>query len=234
MATARQLLDIARSDLGLTEYPKNSNNVKFNTWYYGKEVSGSAYPWCMAAVQYWCAKAGVELPLKTASCGALMRAAKEAGMWVEGDYKAGDIIIFDFPNTSYYTDHTGICESVEQYYITTIDGNTGTTNESNGGQVMRRRRLLKYVYGAVRPRFDEEVLDTIEMNLPILYKGIEHPAVKVLQAYLNSQGYDCGEVDGSFGANTDKAFRAFQSDNNLTVDGSCGKQSWTKIYGGET
>ena len=45
-------------------------------------------------------------------------------------------------------------ETVEGGYITTIDGNTGTGNESNGGAVMRRKRALKYVTGGYRPRYD--------------------------------------------------------------------------------
>lgn len=51
--TAKMVLDVARSQLGTSEYPKNSNNVIYNTWYYGHAVSGSAYPWCMTFVE-WC------------------------------------------------------------------------------------------------------------------------------------------------------------------------------------
>ena len=51
--TAAHLVSIAKSQLGVTEYPPNSNRVKYNTWYYGKSVSGSAYPWCMVFV-CWC------------------------------------------------------------------------------------------------------------------------------------------------------------------------------------
>ena len=51
--TAAQLVSIAKSQVGITEYPANSNKVKYNTWFYGSEVSGSAYPWCAAFV-CWC------------------------------------------------------------------------------------------------------------------------------------------------------------------------------------
>lgn len=51
--TAARLVEIAKSQIGVKESPANSNNVKYNTWYYGKAVSGSAYPWCCGFVE-WC------------------------------------------------------------------------------------------------------------------------------------------------------------------------------------
>lgn len=40
MATAEKILEIARSQIGARESPANSDNVKYNTAYYGREVSG--------------------------------------------------------------------------------------------------------------------------------------------------------------------------------------------------
>ena len=51
--TPQMVLAVAKSQLGTKESPKNSNNVIYNTWYYGHAVSGSAYPWCMTFVE-WC------------------------------------------------------------------------------------------------------------------------------------------------------------------------------------
>ena len=52
MATVDDILKTALAEVGVTEYPPNSNNVKYNTAYYGHEVSGSAYPWwCMSFFQ---------------------------------------------------------------------------------------------------------------------------------------------------------------------------------------
>lgn len=51
--TAEMVVQTALSQVGTKEKPKNSNNVKYNTWFYGREVSGSAYPWCMVFV-CWC------------------------------------------------------------------------------------------------------------------------------------------------------------------------------------
>ena len=48
--TADMVIATARAEVGIKESPKNSNNVKYNTWFYGHSVKGSAYPWCMAFV----------------------------------------------------------------------------------------------------------------------------------------------------------------------------------------
>ena len=52
MATVNSLLELARRQLGVKEDPPGSNKVKYNAWYYGREVSGAAYPWCMVFVQW--------------------------------------------------------------------------------------------------------------------------------------------------------------------------------------
>jgi murein L,D-transpeptidase YcbB/YkuD len=52
LVTADMIVAKAKSQVGTKESPAGSNKVKYNTWYYGKEVSGSAYPWCMAFVSW--------------------------------------------------------------------------------------------------------------------------------------------------------------------------------------
>lgn len=50
--TAEMVVQTALDEVGTKEKPKGSNKVKYNTWYYKKVVSGSAYPWCMAFVSW--------------------------------------------------------------------------------------------------------------------------------------------------------------------------------------
>ena len=156
MATVSELLELARRQIGVKECPPNSNNVRYNTWYYGREVSGAAYPWCMVFVQWVFAQAGVKLPVRTASCGALMRAAKAAGCWVTKGYQPGDVVIYDFPGGA-ATDHCGIVESVDGTYISAIEGNTSSASDADGGAVERRARKFSQIVGAVRPSYDKEV-----------------------------------------------------------------------------
>ena len=152
---ASEVLAIARGEIGVIESPKGSNRVKYNEWYYRREVEGDAYPWCMAFVQWVFDKAGMAPPARTASCGGLMRAAKRLGQWVSGGYREGDVLIYDFPGGA-ATDHCGICESVGDERVTAIEGNTSVTNASNGGEVCRMTRPTSQVVGAWRPPYLEE------------------------------------------------------------------------------
>lgn len=164
VATANDVLKVAIAEIGTKENPANSNKVKYNTWYYGKVVSGSAYPWCVT-FQMWIfnqAGAAALLPVKTASCTALMNAAKKAGIWVTSGYKAGDVLIFDW-GADRIPDHTGILEYVDGTEYHTIEGNTSVGNDSNGGEVMRRARYKSQILGAVRPKYGEDTMTSTEI-----------------------------------------------------------------------
>lgn len=66
----------------------------------------------------------------------------------------------------------------------------------------------------------------ITRNLRTNCKGVD---VKLLQKTLNSLKYNCGEVDGIFGKNTNAAVKKFQKDNKLDVDGIVGKNTCKKL-----
>ena len=158
MATAKELLAVAVRQLNVREDPPGSNNVRYNTWYYGREVSGKAYPWCMAFVQWCFDQAGVKLPARTASCGTLMNAAKSFGIWVTEGFQPGDVAIYDFSGKRRTTEHCGIVEAVlPGYGVQAIEGNTSESgSQSNGGMVCRKKRPWKHIIGAVRPAFEQE------------------------------------------------------------------------------
>ena len=50
MQTVTDILEFCRSQIGVAEDPMGSNNVIYNTDYYGKPVSGDKYPWCCVFV----------------------------------------------------------------------------------------------------------------------------------------------------------------------------------------
>lgn len=160
--TGRDVALLAATQVGISENPPSSNNVRYNTWYYGREVSGGSYPWCMVFVQWVFAQAGVALPQRTASCGALMRAAQMSGQWVTENYRPGDVVIYDFPGGA-ATDHCGIIESVTDSCVVAIEGNTGSGSDADGGQVQRRSRAFSVIVGAVRAKdLAEEVTEEME------------------------------------------------------------------------
>ena len=64
-----------------------------------------------------------------------------------------------------------------------------------------------------------------------LERGSEGYEVRRLQDRLKALGYAPGYSDGKYGATTEAAVMAFQSNNNLTVDGKAGPATQRKLYG---
>lgn len=160
MTTASNVLTKAASFLGVHEEPANSNNVIFNTDYYGGEVSGSAYPWCctfvwdifrmLNALDLFC---GGE---KTAWCPYVEHYAKAHNQWFTKDFKPGDCILFNFQGGT-LAGHIGFVETVNaDGSVTCIEGNTSVTSDDNGGEVMRRVRYVKNILGVFRPAYAAE------------------------------------------------------------------------------
>ena len=179
MATAKDILAVARKEIGVKESPAGSNNVKYNTAYYGQEVwdgkASGKFPWCMVFLWWLFHQAEADGLFyggkKTASCGTLMDYAKSHGQWVTVGYQPGDIVIMDFPGNKARTDHCGIVVTALTDGVRTIEGNTGVGNDSNGGEVMERTRPLSVILGAYRPRYAEENVE--KEKHPVTYKYLK-------------------------------------------------------------
>jgi hypothetical protein len=80
----------------------------------------------------------------------------------------------------------------------------------------------------------KEVKDTVTIELSVLRKGSKGDEVKTLQRLLKALGYKGSDgkalaIDGDHGDNTSYALRTYQKSKGLTVDGICGKNSWTAL-----
>lgn len=64
---------------------------------------------------------------------------------------------------------------------------------------------------------------------PVLRIGNRGAYVKFLQQLLESNLYPVGQIDGIFGNNTQNAVKAFQQNNNLTIDGIVGVNTWNTL-----
>lgn len=159
---AKDLIESAVNEIGTKESPANSNRVKYNTWFFnGKEVQGSAYPWCAAFIS-WLFRGNQSLCVKTASCAEMLAWFERKGQTVRTP-KPGDLVFFKYSTNNRKTNHVGLVEKVEGNTIYTIEGNTSLTSNDNGGKVMRRKRT-KNIVAYARPAYEvtEEVVKTID------------------------------------------------------------------------
>jgi hypothetical protein len=172
-AQLEKLLNVARGEIGTVESPANSNTVKYNSWYYGRAVSGSNYAWCSVFV-LWCFFTAelIDLTWATLNTAKLAVAegakswktlAQQMNRWVTSAYKPGDVVVFDLNSNPATIEHVGIVESVsaDGKTLTTIEGNTSfdaSGSQSNGGCVARKTRNIALVVGAYRPPYAADVV----------------------------------------------------------------------------
>jgi hypothetical protein len=146
LSTRERALQAAVAELGYKESPAESNNTKYGSWY------GVNYqPWC-AIFCTWCyvVKAGgsssFERGSQYAYCPYVVSDARNQrnGLSVPSSPLPGDLVVYAWGSSGQGTeefDHIGIFEGwTGGSSFTAIEGNTSTSNDSNGGQVMRRQR----------------------------------------------------------------------------------------------
>jgi len=188
--TAKKIIDIAEREIGTKEAPPNSNNVKYNTWYYGHPVSGSAYPWCAVFVS-WVFKDDQSLCKKTASCVDMLTWFERNGQIVK-DPQPGDIVFFKYSTNARRTNHVGIVKAVNGKSLRTIEGNTSISSNDNGGSVMERVRgsnIVAYArpkYADIQKKTPEEVAAEIAFQKD--FGGWGTGAVR--RQKLTQAGYD--------------------------------------------
>lgn len=83
-------------------------------------------------------------------------------------------------------------------------------------------------YTPVNP--DEKAVQTVNVKLPVLKRGMTGEAVRSWQYILVANGYDPKGTDGSFGPGCEAATKAYQKDHGLTVDGQVGPQVYNSVW----
>lgn len=156
MATAAQMVAKAASQIGYKESPAGSNHTKYGVWYGMDRV-----PWCAIWVS-WVANECGELDAvggKFAYCPYWVDWFKKNGTWLDRSAKPqpGDIIFFSNGKRAC---HVGVVEKrIDSSYVQTIEGNTSTSSNDNGGAVMRRKRAYGkrgsswFIMGFGRPKY---------------------------------------------------------------------------------
>lgn len=193
-------IKLAETELGVTEFPKDSNKVKYNTEYYGYEASGQWYPWCVTFL-WWIFKHSGEQEAfynagRTASCSALKTYYTSCNRWVTSDFKKGDIVLMNFSGGK-SPEHCGLVVDVRSDYIVTIEGNTSPGiegSQDNGGCVAKKYRYAKNIVGACRPKYSKEAA-----QMKKDYSG--HWAEKEID-WVKEKGIMVGYPNGDFGPDT--------------------------------
>lgn len=135
-----KIVEIAYKEIGNVEEPKNSNHTKYGKWF---GIDGLA--WCGIFASYCYNSAGYTLKgygytKGFAGCQSMYSYALKNNEIVMKP-QPGDIVLFDWNGDKRY-DHVGIFikDNLDNKTFTSIEGNTAIGNDSNGGEVMERRR----------------------------------------------------------------------------------------------
>jgi hypothetical protein len=140
-SAAQARLSKAIPEIGEREHPPNSNQCKYTDWY---NMIG---PWCAMFVT-WCDQLGANPTnsfVKGSKYAYVPYMVSDARMGYNGfsitsDPQPGDLACFDWDWNGEF-DHVGIFEKwTSKPSFQCIEGNTSTSNNSNGGEVMRRTR----------------------------------------------------------------------------------------------
>lgn len=237
------------------KYAKDSRLQQLYGWYAQNE------PWCdlftdEAFIECFGLTAAAAMTYQpigqgSAACRYSAQFFKNAGAWYSTP-EAGDVIFFYYDGA---INHQGIVVAVGNGEVRTVEGNSSD-------MVARRSYGLTspQIAGYGRPKW--AVLDGVEPSVPedvpavpaepeaapysyfpytyavrvnLLKRGSYGPQVKHMQQLLNANGFDCGEIDGIFGAASAAALRAFQTAARIEVDGEWGGESFNAMwnYGGQ-
>lgn len=127
-----QVIAAARRYKGVTENPRGSNRQQFGVWY-----GMNAQPWCAMFLSFVVRLLGVVLDGATtakgfAYCPAIAAYFKSRGL-LSSTPKVGSWALFHNGSRFY---HVELVTAVGKTTFTSIGGNTGPSNLSNGGMVL--------------------------------------------------------------------------------------------------
>ena len=244
--TAARMLEVARSQVGVIEGPKDNETI------YGAFTKANFQAWC-GSLMMWCAdKAKVKIP-NTVFTPTGAAAFKKAGTWADAATahpQPGDLVYFSFIPHALPTSpiqHVGIVvKDNGDGTVTTVEGNTTPDSKpkgspNNGGEcamnvraykVDNKRHLWCSIVGFGRPAYTDGVhadpaTPVVKQIPPFpgqVKPGDTGDAVKLIQQALDL------DADGEYGPATKKAIIAIQdSHDHLDSNGIVGPATWAEI-----
>ena len=156
--TAQDVIRIAQAEVGTQA--TNYRRCKYNEWYYGADVSGEEYHWCVVFLEWVFDQAGARDLLYENTAGAeyFGLGFYKRGRLIKSGFKVGDLLLMHWKDgqSSYVPgfpllNHCGIIIAVnDDGSYTTIEGNTG---DNPNGEVCIKRRYPELISGACRPAY---------------------------------------------------------------------------------
>jgi len=238
--TAGRLVEIALSQVGVIEGPKDNETV------YGAFTKANYLAWCGSFCMWVADQAKCKIP-NTVSTMAGAASFKKMGTWTDAAAAKpapGDIVYFDFVAGGAPIEHVGIVvKDNGDGTVTTVEGNTSgdkkkSGSQANGGECVQKIRAYKknakgipvFIEGFGRPNYvGNEVEAEVPVSTPPAFPGQIKPgaqgdSVKIVQHALKLV------EDGDYGPATKKAVIAFQ-DNHDVVDsnGIIGPKTWAEL-----
>lgn len=153
MATAEDVLRIARAEVGYCRYDDPARGTKYGRWYESEVDGPGGYDYGANGVAYCAMFASWVLAQAGVSCagmpGAYCPSIHHRQTLVASQLEPGDLVLFDWDSDS-TDDHIGIVVSNDPSAkkIATIEGNT------SGGRVAERTRAYSAICGGIRPAYD--------------------------------------------------------------------------------
>ena len=161
MATALNVLNVARTQIGFHEGANNAN--PYGIWYGVPNA-----PYCAMGVSWCFAQVGLShlIAAQTVKGFSYNPTAfawfQRQGMLVNKyQGQPGDLVFFDW-NSDGVVDHVELLEAAAPDGLTTIGFNTGNPNDPKGKEgCFREHRAYFYVMGIVRPKYPIPVKPTV-------------------------------------------------------------------------
>lgn len=227
--TSKQVLDKARSQLGVHEIPYGTNRTPYSVWY------GMIGPWCAMFVSWVLYMAGSPIPITTskgfAYCPYGVNYFKKKGAWAGPSTRPqpGWLVFFDFIGRP---SHVGLVEGIaSDGRIITLEGNTNGAGSRTGGNVMRHYRRINsgiIGYGMIEYAKPAKTRPTSPTQRRTLKQGMRGADVTVWQKILVAAGKleKPARYDGIFGPKTTAATKAWQRALKVTPDGIVGPNTY--------
>lgn len=209
-----ETLKIAFGELGQKEISGSTHNDRILEY---QEMTGLNFgndevAWCSIFANWVALQANLEMSNK-ANARSWLNVGKKTN-WPQ----PGDVVVFWRESRSSWKGHVGFfigyTKSGKSIYC--IGGNQ---DDEVNIQTFPLDKILEF------RSLTDNLPETLQIPTGYLRKGDSSENVKLLQKILIVLNHLTGSADGVFGPKTETALRAFQTENNITVDGIYGSES---------